>query len=59
MSHKPWLENVRLLSESDTTTQFGHKLTSCHKQWGTAAGLPLIRKSGVVPAATVAILGFG
>ena len=25
MSHKPWLENVRLLSESDTTTQFGHK----------------------------------
>ena len=35
------------------------ELTSCHRQWGTAAGLPLIRKSGVVPAATVAILGFG
>lgn len=25
MSHKPWLENVRLLSESDTATQLRHQ----------------------------------
>lgn len=48
---------MRLLSESDTGHPAQAPTIICHRELGKAAGLPLIRKSGVVPAAKVAILG--
>lgn len=57
MSHKPWLENVSLLSESGTATQLRHKHSSLLPQ--TMVQGCGTKKSGVVFAAKVTILDFG